>query len=394
VLGGLDRVERASGASAPLPPSVREFWAGFGIRIMDAWGLTETMGVATTNRPGAFRAGSVGRASDGIGVKLAADGEILVRGAFVTSGYVRAGGGLDPVADADAWFATGDVGRLDDDGFLWLTDRKQELVSTSQGKNVSPALVENALKAHPLIGQAMAHGDGRPCLVALLVLDAEAASAWAAARRIAGTPAELAGRPQVAAEVAAAVRTANATLNRSDQVKKYLLLHREWSPESGELTPSLKLGRTGRPPAGGRRGGGGCADRQCHLQPERAGRGVPAAAPRVGPGVGRVDAFAETGAARAGPAVRRRTRRPVRRRPKPAGPPPGVSAACVAGPALRTPDIVADPGRHRPPPGYHDAHIGILYLPGGGRHRSRASRRGRPRVRRLRGPVRRRPSAA
>ncbi len=242
-LGGLDRVEHASSASAPLPPSVREFWAGFGIRIMDAWGLTETMGVATTNRPGAFRAGSVGRATDGIEVKLAADGEILVRGAFVTSGYVRADGGLDPVADADAWFATGDVGRLDDDGFLWLTDRKKELIITSQGKNVSPALVENALKAHPLIGQAMAHGDGRPYLVALLVLDAEAASAWAAARHIAGTPAELAAHPQVAAEVAAAVRTANATLNRSEQVKKYLLLHREWSPESGELTPSLKLVR-------------------------------------------------------------------------------------------------------------------------------------------------------
>lgn len=242
-VGGLDRVERAASASAPLPPAVLRFWASFGIQVMDAWGLTETMGVATTNRPDAFRAGSVGKPTEGVEVKLADDGEILVRSGFVTTGYVRADGGVDPVTDADQWFATGDVGRLDDDGFLWLTDRKKELIITSQGKNVSPALVENALKTHSLIGQAMAYGDGHPYLVALLVLDSEAAAAWATAHGIAGTPAEVAADARLTAEVAAAVEAANATLSRAEQIKKYLLLHREWGPETGELTPSLKLMR-------------------------------------------------------------------------------------------------------------------------------------------------------
>ncbi|MCF2525890.1 AMP-dependent synthetase/ligase [Yinghuangia soli] len=240
---GLDRVERAASASAPMPPTVLDFWAGFGIRIMDAWGLTETMGVATTNTPDAFRAGSVGKATDGVELKLAADGEILVRSDFLTPGYLRADGTVEPVVDADGWFATGDVGRLDDDGFLWLTDRKKELIITSQGKNISPALVENALKAHPLIGQALAYGEGHPYIVALLVLDPEAATAWATARGLTGTIPELAGHPDLATEVAAAVAAANATLSRAEQVKKYHLLAREWSPETGELTPSLKLKR-------------------------------------------------------------------------------------------------------------------------------------------------------
>ncbi|MEZ0109361.1 long-chain acyl-CoA synthetase [Catenulispora sp. EB89] len=226
--GGLDRITSATSASAPMPPAVLRFWAGFGIQIMDAWGLTETMGVATANSPGAFRTGSVGTPTEGVEIRLAADGEIEVRSGFVTTGYLRADGSVEPVTDADGWFATGDVGRLDADGFLWLTDRKKELIITSQGKNISPALVENALKAHPLIGQAMAYGDGRPYLVALLVLDPEAA---------ARTPGPL------DAEVAAAVQAANATLNRAEQVKRYAVLDREWGPETGELTPSLKLKR-------------------------------------------------------------------------------------------------------------------------------------------------------
>jgi long-chain acyl-CoA synthetase len=227
-LGGLDRIERATSASAPMPPAVLRFWAGFGIQIMDAWGLTETMGVSTTNSPAAFRTGSVGKPTDGVQIRLAEDGEILVRSGFITTGYLRADGSVEGVCDAEGWFATGDVGRLDADGFLWLTDRKKEIIITSQGKNISPALVENALKAHPLIGQAMAYGDGRPYLVALLVLDPEAA---------ARTPGLL------DAEVAAAVEAANATLNRAEQVKRYRVLDHEWGPETGELTPSLKLKR-------------------------------------------------------------------------------------------------------------------------------------------------------
>ncbi|MEV0368977.1 AMP-dependent synthetase/ligase [Streptomyces sp. NPDC050636] len=240
---GFDRLVWTASASAPMPPDVVRFWAGLGIVIMDAWGLTETVGVSTTNSPGAFRLGSVGRPIDGLEVRTAGNGEIEVRGRTVCAGYLRADGSVEPVTDADGWFATGDIGRVDADGFLWLTDRKKEMIVTSTGKNVSPALVENALKEHPLIGQALVHGDGRSYLVALLVLDAELAPAWAAQRGIAGTLRELAGHPAVREEVERAVSAANARLNRTEQVKRFSLLSEEWGPETGELTPSLKLRR-------------------------------------------------------------------------------------------------------------------------------------------------------
>ncbi|NXY93423.1 long-chain fatty acid--CoA ligase [Streptomyces sp. BR123] len=243
-LAGLDRLLWTASATAPMPIDVVRFWAGWGITIMDAWGLTETSGVCTVNSPDAFRLGSVGRPIDGLELRLAEDGEILARGETVFGGYLRPDGSLEPAHDADGWFPTGDVGRLDEDGFLWLTDRKKELIVTSTGKNVSPALVENTVKEHPLIGQAMVHGDGRSYLVALLVLDPELAPAWAASRGIgADSLAELASHPAVREEVARAVEAANARLNRTEQIKRYRLLTTEWGPESGELTPSLKLRR-------------------------------------------------------------------------------------------------------------------------------------------------------
>ncbi|MFF4607202.1 AMP-dependent synthetase/ligase [Streptomyces sp. NPDC001339] len=240
---GFDRLVWTASASAPMPPDVVRFWAGLGIVIMDAWGLTETAGVCTANGPRAFRLGSVGRPIDGVEVRTAADGEIEVRGRTVCEGYLRADGAVEPATGAGGWFATGDIGRIDEDGFLWLTDRKKEMIVTSTGKNVSPALVENTLKEHPLIGQAMVHGDGRSYLVALLVLDPEPAAAWAARRGIGGTLRELAGHPEVRAEVERAVEAANSRLNRTEQVKKFALLGEEWGVETGELTPSLKLCR-------------------------------------------------------------------------------------------------------------------------------------------------------
>ncbi|MER5398951.1 AMP-dependent synthetase/ligase [Streptomyces sp. NPDC002599] len=244
--GGLDRVTWSASASAPMPLDVVRFWAGFGIVIMDAWGLTETTGVATANSPRTgFRLGSVGRPVESVEIRVAEDGEILVRGSTVFSGYLRPDGSVRPALDADGWLATGDIGRIDEDGYLWLTDRKKEMIITSTGKNVSPALVENALKEHPLIGQAMVHGDNRSYLVALLVLDAEAAPAWAAANGVEahGGPAGLAEHPAVRAEVDRAVAAANTRLNRTEQVKRYELLSREWGPATGELTPSLKMRR-------------------------------------------------------------------------------------------------------------------------------------------------------
>ncbi|GLV84992.1 AMP-dependent synthetase [Streptomyces lavendulae subsp. lavendulae] len=241
---GLDRLEWTASATAPMPIDVVRFWAGWGITIMDAWGLTETSGVCTVNSRDAFRLGSVGRPIEGLELRIAEDGEILTRGATVFDGYLRPDGTVESAHDAEGWFPTGDVGRLDGDGFLWLTDRKKELIITSTGKNVSPALVENTVKEHPLIGQALVHGDGRSYLVALLVLDPELAPAWAAARGI-GTAslAELAGHPAVLEEAARAVAAANARLNRTEQIKRYRLLAEEWGPQTGELTPSLKLRR-------------------------------------------------------------------------------------------------------------------------------------------------------
>ncbi|TXS44840.1 AMP-dependent synthetase/ligase [Streptomyces sp. t39] len=244
--GGLDRVTWSASASAPMSVDVVRFWAGFGIVIMDAWGMTETTGVATSNSPRAgFRLGSVGRPVESVEVRVAEDGEILVRGSSVFSGYLQPDGSVRSALDADGWLATGDIGRMDEDGYLWLTDRKKEMIITSTGKNVSPALVENALKAHPLIGQAMVHGDNRSYLVALLVLDAEAAPAWAAANGVEaqGGPAALARHPAVRAEVARAVAAANTRLNHTEQVKRYELLTEEWGPATGELTPSLKMRR-------------------------------------------------------------------------------------------------------------------------------------------------------
>ncbi|MFE3269090.1 AMP-dependent synthetase/ligase [Streptomyces sp. NPDC059215] len=226
-LAGFDRLVWTASASAPLPPDVADFWAGFGLVIMDAWGLTETTGVATTNGPAAFRRGSVGRPLDGLELRTAADGEILVRGATVFDGYLRDDGTVEDARDAEGWFATGDIGRIDEDGFLLLTGRKKEMIVTSTGKNVAPAHVENTLKEHPVVDQAYVHGDGRPYLVALLVPDPAATR----------SPAEL------AEAVAGAVARANARLSRTEQIRHYRVLDREWGPATGELTPSLKLRR-------------------------------------------------------------------------------------------------------------------------------------------------------
>ncbi|WP_324784398.1 AMP-dependent synthetase/ligase [Streptomyces sp. H51] len=244
--GGLDRISWAASASAPMPLDVVRFWAGFGIVIMDAWGLTETTGVATSNGPRTgFRLGSVGRPVSCVRVRIADDGEIEVRGESVFAGYLQQDGSARSALDEDGWLRTGDIGRLDDDGYLWITDRKKEMITTSTGKNVSPALVENTLKEHPLIGQAMVHGDNHSYLVALLVLDPETAPAWAAACGIeaGGDPAALAAHPAVRREVDRAVAAANSRLNRTEQVKRYRLLGQEWGPATGELTPSLKMRR-------------------------------------------------------------------------------------------------------------------------------------------------------
>jgi long-chain acyl-CoA synthetase len=194
--------------------------------------------------PSAFRLGAVGQAVPGVDLRIAEDGEIFVRGPIVFVGYLQADGSVESVLDADGWLATGDVGELDADGFLTITDRKKELIITSSGKNIAPTKIEGLLRAHPIVGQAIAVGDRRPFVTALIALDEEAAPAWALARGASGsTLAELAVDPVVLLELDALVASVNERLARAEQIKSYRVLPAPWSPETGELTPTLKLRR-------------------------------------------------------------------------------------------------------------------------------------------------------
>ena len=241
---GLGDAATVVSAAAPLPPDVAEFFAGLGMKILDVYGMTETSGAFTTNTPDAFRLGTVGRAVPGVEVWIADDGEILTRGPLNTPGYLNLPERTAELIDADGWLHTGDIGSLDPDGFLSVVDRKKELIITSGGENISPAAIENLLVAHPLIGQALSFGDGQPYVVALLTLDGDVAPAWARAHGIeASSLAQLAEEPAVLGAVGEAVATANQHLARVQQVKKWRLLPVEWTAESEELTPTLKLKR-------------------------------------------------------------------------------------------------------------------------------------------------------
>jgi long-chain acyl-CoA synthetase len=233
---GLDSALWAGSGAAPIPVEVLLFLAGIGIDVMEVWGMTETTGTATTNTPEVFRTGSVGKPVPGMDLRLADDGEIMIRGPLICMGYLRSDGGVEPVVDADGWLATGDVGTIDDDGFLFITDRKKELIITSGGKNISPAGIETLLRAHPLVAQAVAIGDRRPYVTALVVLDEEMAQAR-------GLTGDLASHPEIRAEIQKAVDAANARLSRPEQIKTFTILPVSWTAESGELTPKLTMRR-------------------------------------------------------------------------------------------------------------------------------------------------------
>ena len=229
---GLGETEIFVAGAAPLPPEVATFFAGLGIQILDVYGMSETTGAVTTNIKRAFRLGTVGQPVPGVEVRIAADGEILTRSPLNTPGYLNLPEQTAELIDADGWLHTGDIGSMDADGFVCIVDRKKELIITAGGENVSPAAVENLLVAHPLIGQALAYGDRRPYLVALLTLDGGVAPAWARAHGIqAASLAELAASPEVLAEVGRAVEAANAKLARVQQIKYWELLPVEWTAE-------------------------------------------------------------------------------------------------------------------------------------------------------------------
>jgi long-chain acyl-CoA synthetase len=241
---GLDACEYPITSTAPIAPSVMEFFYGLGLNLLEVWGQSEVTGPATATRPEHLKIGTVGYAYPGMEVKLAEDGEILVRGGNVMQGYYKEPEKTAETIDAEGWVHTGDVGTMDADGFLTIIDRKKELIITSGGKNISPANLESLLKRHPLVAQACAIGDRRPYITALVVLDHEVARAWARARGIeAQGVAELARHPAVQAEIEKVVAEVNEHVSRVEQIKRFTVLPVEWTAESEELTPTLKLKR-------------------------------------------------------------------------------------------------------------------------------------------------------
>ncbi|MDX6697323.1 MAG: hypothetical protein QOE65_720 [Solirubrobacteraceae bacterium] len=242
---GFDAVEWFVSGAAPIPTSVLDFFIALGVPICELWGMSETTAVATLNPRDDIRVGTVGPPLPGVEVKLADDGEVLVRGGNVMKGYRNMPEKTAEAMLPDGWLATGDVGEMDADGFLRIVDRKKELIINAAGKNMSPANIEAALKAaSPLIGQACVIGDRRPYNVALLVLDPDATPAFAQANDLdSGALGALSATEVVIAAVAEGVRAANERLSRVEQIKKFKILDEDWAPGGDELTPTMKLKR-------------------------------------------------------------------------------------------------------------------------------------------------------
>jgi long-subunit acyl-CoA synthetase (AMP-forming) len=241
---GLDQVRFLVVGAAPLPAETLHYFAALGLPICELWGMSETCGILTVNPPEAPRYGTVGTALPGVELRIAPDGEVLAKGPQLMRGY-RGRPDLTAETIVDGWLHTGDIGELDQDGYLRIVDRKKELIINAAGKNMSPLAIEGALKtAGPLIGQVCVIGDRRPYNVALLVLDPDAARGWARTHSEVGTEyADLVGRPELLADVAEEVASANERLSRVEQVRRWRVLGVDWLPDSEELTPTMKLKR-------------------------------------------------------------------------------------------------------------------------------------------------------
>ena len=242
-LGG--RLRFAVSGGAPLPREIAEFFHAAGILIVEGYGLTETCPALTFNRIDHFKFGSVGQPLPGVALHIAADGEILARGPNVaTRGYWKQPAATAEAFDADGWFHTGDIGRIDEEGFVYITDRKKDLIVTSGGINIAPQLVENMLRADPFISQAMVYGDRRPYPVALLTLDPLEVVRFARDEGIlVADHHKLARHPKVLDHVARIVEATNAELQSYARVKKFAVLPVELTEEAGELTPTQKVKR-------------------------------------------------------------------------------------------------------------------------------------------------------
>lgn len=241
-LGG--NVRYAISGGAPLGARLGHFFRGAGITVLEGYGLTETSAAATLNLPNAIRIGTVGRPVPGASAAIAEDGEILLKGDHVFRGYWHNEAATKQVLEGDGWFHSGDIGELDKDGFVRITGRKKELIVTASGKNVSPAYLEDGLRAHSLISQCVIVGDRKPYIAALITLDPEALEGWRERNgKPAATVAEIKQDPDLIEAIDAAIADANKTVSRAEGIRKYRILDVDFTEESGQMTPTLKLKR-------------------------------------------------------------------------------------------------------------------------------------------------------
>ncbi len=240
-LGG--RAEYAISGGAALGERLGYFFSGIGLTVLEGYGLTETSAASTVNRPGSIRVGTVGKPIPGVTIKIAEDGEVLIKGPHVFSGYWN-----NPEATAEAitdggWFHSGDIGTLDENGFLRITGRKKELIVTAGGKNVAPAVLEDRMRAHPLISQCMVVGDAQPFIAALVTVDPDEFPRWADQNGKTAPLAELTEDPDLKAAIQAAIDDANKTVSKAEAIKEFRILPVDFTIEGGEMTPTLKVKR-------------------------------------------------------------------------------------------------------------------------------------------------------
>jgi long-chain acyl-CoA synthetase len=240
-LGG--QVSYAVSGGAPLGARLGHFFRGIGVTILEGYGLTETSAGAVVNSPGALKVGSVGRAIPQTSVRIADDGEILIKGAHIFRGYYKNPTATAEALEPDGWFHSGDIGQLDEAGFLTITGRKKELIVTAAGKNVAPAVLEDRLRAHPLVSQCVVVGDAKPFVGCLVTIDPEAFPAWAASNGKTGTIAESVDDPDLRAAIQAGVDDANKAVSAAEAIKEFRILPVDFTEASGHLTPTLKLKR-------------------------------------------------------------------------------------------------------------------------------------------------------
>ncbi len=233
----------AISGGAPLGDRLSHFYRGIGLVVLEGYGLTETTAALSANLPGAIKIGTVGRPFPGTSVRVGDDGELLFRGGQVFAGYWGNEAATHEAIDPDGWFHTGDVGEVDDEGFVKITGRKKEILVTAGGKNVAPAVLEDRLRAHALVDQCLVVGDGQPFIGALVTLDRETLPVWAEQHGKSSDLDALVHDPDLVSAVQDAVDEANKAVSKAESIRKFTILPGEWTEEGGQLTPSLKLKR-------------------------------------------------------------------------------------------------------------------------------------------------------